>query len=73
MRCPECGVRVEKIEQLPSKAPFRKRCEEIIGPACESAAARQVARRFQWAESTVRAIDICATWNAGSGAAASWR
>ena len=22
VRCPECGVRVEKIEQLPSKAPF---------------------------------------------------
>jgi transposase len=58
LRCPECGVRVEKIEQLPSKAPFSKRFEEIIGQACESAAASQVARRFQLPETTVRAIDM---------------
>lgn len=43
LRCPECGVRVEKIEQLPSKAPFSKRFEEIVGQACESAAVSQVA------------------------------
>ena len=36
LRCPQCGVRVEKIEQLPSKAPFSKRLEEIVGEACES-------------------------------------
>jgi transposase len=58
LRCPECGVLVEKIEQLPSKAPFSKRFEEIVGEACESAAASQVARRFQLAETTVRAIDL---------------
>jgi len=58
VRCPECGVRVEKIEQLPSKAPFSKRFEEIVGQACESAAASQVARRFQLPETTVRAIDM---------------
>jgi transposase len=58
LRCPECGVRVEKIEQLPSKAPFSKRFEEIVGQACESAAASQVARRFQLPEATVRAIDM---------------
>jgi len=58
LRCPECGVRVEKIEQLPSKAPFSKRFEEIVGEACESAAASQVARRFQLPETTVRAIDL---------------
>jgi transposase len=58
VRCPECGVRVEKIEQLPSKAPFSKRFEEIVGEACESAAASQVARRFHLPETTVRAIDI---------------
>ena len=46
LRCPDCGVRVEKIEQLPSKAPFRKRFEEIVGEACESAAGSQVARRW---------------------------
>jgi len=48
---------VEKIEQLPSKAPFSKRLEEIVSKACESAAAAQVARRFQLPETTVRAID----------------
>ena len=58
LRCPECGVRVEKIEQLPSKAPFSKRFEEAVGQACESAAARQVARHMHMAASTVRAIDL---------------
>jgi transposase len=58
LRCPECGVLVEKIEQLPSKAPFRKRFEQIVGEACESAAASQVARRFRLPETTVRAIDL---------------
>jgi hypothetical protein len=46
LRCPECGDRVERIEQLPSKAPFSKRFEEIVGEACESAAASQVAPQF---------------------------
>jgi transposase len=58
LRCPDCGVRVEKIEQLPSKAPFSKRFEEIVGEACESAAASQVARHFDLPETTVRAIDL---------------
>ena len=58
LRCPDCGVRVEKIEQLPSKAPFSKRFEEIVGEACESAAGSQVARRFHLPETTVRAIDL---------------
>jgi transposase len=58
VRCPDCGVKVEKIPQLPSKAPFSKRFEEVVGQACESAAARQVARRMGLAESTVRAIDV---------------
>jgi transposase len=58
VRCPECGVRVEKLEQLPSKAPFSKRFEEAVGQACESASARQVARRTGLAESTVRAMDL---------------
>lgn len=49
---------MEKIEQLPSKAPFSRRFEEIVGQACESAAASQVARRFQLPETTVRAIDM---------------
>jgi transposase len=58
LRCPECGDRVERIEQLPSKAPFSKRFEEMVGEACESAAASQVARRFRLPETTVRAIDL---------------
>jgi transposase len=55
--CPDCGVKVEKVPQLPSKAPFSKRFEDAVGMACENAAARQVARQFGLAASTVRAID----------------
>ena len=58
VKCPDCGIRAEKVAQLPSKAPFSKRFEEAVGQACESAAARQVARRLGLAESTVRAIDL---------------
>jgi transposase len=67
VRCPDCGIKTERVEQLPSKAPFSKRFEEIVGQACESAAARQVARRFGLSESTVRAIDLryLERWAAG--------
>jgi transposase len=58
LRCPVCGPRVERVDQLPSKAPFSKRFEDAVGQACEAASARQVARRFQLSESTVRAIDL---------------
>ncbi len=58
LKCRRCGFRAEKVAQLPSKAPFSKRFEEAVGQACESAAARQVARRMGLAESTVRAIDL---------------
>ena len=58
IRCPDCGVKAEKVAPLPSKAPYSKRFEEAVGQACESAAARQVARRVGLAESTVRAIDL---------------
>jgi len=56
--CPDCGIKVERVPQLPSKAPFSKRFEDAVGQACESAAARQVALRFGLAASTVRAIDL---------------
>jgi transposase len=56
--CPDCGIKIEKVPQLPSKAPFSKRFEEAVGQACESASARQVARRFDLPASTVRAIDL---------------
>ncbi len=58
VKCPRCGIRAEKVAQLPSKAPYSKRFEEAVGQACESAAARQVARRMGLAASTVRAIDL---------------
>lgn len=58
VRCPRCGIKAEKVAQLPSKAPFSKRFEEAVGQACESAAVRQVARRMGLAASTVRAIDL---------------
>ena len=56
--CPDCGIKIEKVPQLPSKAPFSKRFEDAVGQACESASARQVARQFELPASTVRAIDL---------------
>jgi len=56
--CVACGPKVERVEQVPSKAPYTLRFEDRIGQACESAAARRVARQFGLPESTVRAIDL---------------
>jgi transposase len=58
VKCPECGVKTERVPELPSKAPYSKRFEEAVGQACESAPVRQVARRMGLAESTVRGIDL---------------
>jgi transposase len=58
VKCPDCGVKREKVPLLPGKAPFSQRFEEAVGLACESAPARRVARQFGLAESTVRAIDL---------------
>jgi transposase len=58
VRCPNCGLKIEKVDQLPSKAPFSKRFEEAVGEACESASARRVAKQFGLPQSTVRAIDL---------------
>jgi transposase len=65
LRCPDCGPRMEKVTQLPSKAPFSKRFEDAVGEACEGAAASQVAKRFGLKEGTVRAIDLryLSRWN----------
>jgi transposase len=57
LRCPDCGVKAERVPLLPSKAPFSQRFEDAVGQACESAAASRVARQFGLAASTVRAID----------------
>ncbi len=67
VKCPQCGVKREKVLQLPTKAPFSKRLEDAVGLACESAAARQVARQFFLSASTVRRIDLryLERWDAG--------
>ncbi len=49
VRCPECGVKAEMVPLFPSKAPFSKHFEDAVGLACESAAARPVARQFRLA------------------------
>jgi transposase len=59
VRCPDCGIKAEKVPLLPGKAPFSKRFEEAVGQACESASVRRVARQFGLVASTVRAIDLC--------------
>jgi transposase len=66
VKCPDCGVKREKVPLLPSKAPFSQRFEDAVGLACEMASARQVARQFGLAASTVRAIDLryLERWNA---------
>lgn len=58
VRCPKCGLKLEVVPQVTSKAPYSKDFEDAVGRACESAAARQVARQFGLAASTVRAIDL---------------
>lgn len=58
VQCPDCGLKAEKVMQLPSKAPFSKRFEDAVGRACENAAVRRVAKQFGMAESTVRGIDL---------------
>jgi len=57
VRCPGCGLKVEFVPQLPSKAPFSKDFEDAVGMACESAAVRQVARQLGVPATTVRSID----------------
>ena len=58
VKCPECGPKIEKVDQVMGKVPYSKRFEDAVGQACESAAARRVAHQFGLAESTVRAIDL---------------
>jgi transposase len=58
VKCPDCGLKAERVAQLPSKAPFSKRFEDAVGQACENAAARRVAKQFGLAESTVRGLDL---------------
>jgi transposase len=73
VRCPDCGIKAEKVSLLPSKAPFSKRLEEAVGQACESASVRGVARQFGLAASTVRAIRLAVSPALGGGAAPTGR
>src|SRR5580698_11308748 len=57
VRCPDCGIKAEKVPQLPSKAPFSKRFEEAVGLACESAA---VSGATVWLGQQYGASDRCA-------------
>lgn len=57
VNCPQCGVKNEKIEQIPGKSPFSMRFEEEVGLACEQTPVRQIARRLGLGESTVRGIE----------------
>jgi hypothetical protein len=34
--CPDFGIKIEKVPQLPNKAPFSKRFEDAVGQARES-------------------------------------
>ena len=43
IRCPDCGVKAEKVELLPSKAPYSKRFEDAVGRAPASDAALHTA------------------------------
>ncbi len=56
LRCPDCGIKAEKVQQLPSTAPFSKRFEDAVGLACDSAPARHAARQLGLAESTMRCL-----------------
>src|SRR5260370_560312 len=49
IRCPECGIKTVRVEQLPSKAPFSKRFEEMVGQACESESPGHLPRRCAFA------------------------
>ena len=57
VRCCECGVLVEKVEQLPSKAPFSKRFEDAVGRACEGGSGIAVGRQFGLSARQVLRID----------------
>jgi hypothetical protein len=58
VKCPECGPKIEKVDQVMGKIPFSKRFEDAVGQACESAAPRSgkcvSARRVtEWTSNSV--------------------
>ena len=57
VRCPDCGVKTEKVPLLPSKAPFSERFEDAVGQSCESATDCRVSKQFGRSATTVHALD----------------
>jgi hypothetical protein len=57
VKYPECGVKIGESAAVAEQGPVSQGFEETVGQACESEAARPVARRFGLAEKTVRAIE----------------
>lgn len=66
VRCPDCGLKIEKVDRLPSKEPFSRRFKRPWARACESASARRAAKQVGLPQSTVRAVDLryLERWNA---------
>ena len=58
VKCPDCGVKVGESAAVAGQGPLQQAVRRCGGLACESASARQVARRFGLPASTVRAIDL---------------
>src|ERR1039458_100442 len=81
--CPECGVKAEKVPQLPSKSPYSKRFEDAVGPGRESPGARRgravrAPRRGRWRGGwgwprAPCAASIYGTWNVARPAGGSHR
>ncbi len=65
--CTECGVRVEKVEQLPGKgAVQQERFEDAVGRrACEGGSGIAVGRQFGLSARQVLRIDKRYTFSAG--------
>ena len=50
VRCPDCGVKTEKVAQLPSKAPLSKRFEDAVGLAASTVRSIDLRYLERWAE-----------------------
>ena len=64
LQCPDCGLKAEKVAQLPSKAPFSKRFEDAVGLACESAR-RPPRGQTVWDGGEHAGASISGTWSDG--------
>ncbi len=55
--CPDSGPKMEKVVQLPSKAPFANRFQELVDQSYSTALPRQLKLLFDLGQSTVRGIN----------------